>query len=94
MARKPEKWPLTPDELRWRAAARDPEKAKRNLKLQYVLLGCWGVLILVWIAALCFDPELFDWTFIVVLILSLASIIPGIVNNKRILAGKKPWGDI
>lgn len=44
------KAPLTPEELRWRAAARDPDKAKRNLKLQYILLGCaiaasigWGI---------------------------------------------------
>ena len=34
------KAPLTPEELRWRAAARDPDKAERNLKLQYILLGC------------------------------------------------------
>ena len=34
------KAPLTPEELRWRAAARDPDKAKRNLKLQYILLRC------------------------------------------------------
>ena len=32
------KAPLTPEELRWRAAARDPDKAERNLKLQYILL--------------------------------------------------------
>lgn len=31
------KAPLTPEELRWRAAARDPDKAERNLKLQYIL---------------------------------------------------------
>ena len=44
------KAPLTPEELRWRAAARDPDKAKRNLKLQYILLRCaiaasigWGI---------------------------------------------------
>lgn len=50
------KAPLTPEELRWRAAARDPDKAERNLKLQYILLG--------------------------------------IVNNRRILADKRPWGDL
>ena len=31
---------LTPEDLRWRAAAWDPDKAERNLKLQYILLGC------------------------------------------------------
>lgn len=41
---------LTPEDLRWRAAAWDPDKAERNLKLQYILLGCaiaasigWGI---------------------------------------------------
>lgn len=28
------------------------------------------------------------------LVLTAISLIGGIVNNKRILTGKKPWGDI
>ena len=42
MARTPRK--PTPEELRWRRSAYDPEKAKRNLRRQYGLLGLWGAL--------------------------------------------------
>lgn len=84
--------PLTPEELRWRAAAWDPEKAKRNLKLQYILLGCaiaasigWGIYL--------FRTDVIsrsDWLGALGIALSLVSILLGIVNNRRILAGKSP----
>lgn len=83
---------LTPEELRWRAAARDPDKAKRNLKLQYILLGCaiaasigWGIYL--------FRTDVIsrsDWLGALGIALSLVSILLGIVNNRRILAGKSP----
>lgn len=87
---------MTPEELRWRASAYDPDKAKRNLKLQYILLGCeitagigWGIYLL------CTDVVSRADRFIMPgLILSLVSVIFGIVNNRRILSKKKPWGDI
>lgn len=87
---------MTPEELRWRASAYDPDKAKRNLKLQYILLGCaiaasigWGVYLF------CTDViSRTDWFGALGIALSLISILLGIVNNRRILSGKKPWGDI
>ena len=88
------KAPLTPEELRWRAAARDPDKAKRNLKLQYILLRCaiaasigWGIYL--------FRTDVIsrsDWLGALGIALSLVSILLGIVNNRRILVGKRPWG--
>lgn len=86
---------MTPEELRWRAGAYDPEKARRNLKLQYILLGCCVALIIGWTLYLvCTGFSTSDWFFIIALGLSLTSTILGIVNNKRILSGKRPWGDI
>ena len=90
------KAPLTPEELRWRAAARDPDKAERNLKLQYILLGCaiaanigWGIYL--------FRTDVIsrsDWLGALGIALFLVSILLGIVNNRRILADKRPWGDL
>lgn len=86
---------MTPEELRWRAGAYNPEKARRNLKLQYILLGCCVALIIGWTLYLvCTGFSTSDWFFIIALALSLTSTILGIVNNKRILSGKRPWGDI
>ena len=77
------KAPLTPEELRWRAAARDPDKAKRNLKLQYILLRCaiaasigWGIYL--------FRTDVIsrsDWLGALGIALSLVSILLGIVNT-------------
>lgn len=87
---------LTPEELRWRAAARDPDKAKRNLKLQYILLGCAIAASIGWRIYL-FRTDVIsrsDWFGALGIALSLVSILLGIVNNRRILAGKRPWGDL
>lgn len=91
-----EQHPLTPEELRWRAAAWAPEKARRNQKLQYILLGCaiaasigWGIYLF------CTDViSRADWFGALGIALSLISILLGIINNRRILSKKKPWGDI
>ena len=82
---------LTPEDLRWRAAAWDPDKAERNLKLQYILLGCaiaasigWGIYL--------FRTDVIsrsDWLRALGIALSLVSILLGIVNNRRILADIK-----
>lgn len=87
---------LTPEDLRWRAAAWDPDKAERNLKLQYILLRCaiaasigWGIYL--------FRTDVIsrsDWLRALGIALSLVSILLGIVNNRRILADKRPWGDL
>ena len=74
------KAPLTPEDLRWRAAAWDPDKAERNLKLQYILLGCaiaasigWGIYL--------FRTDVIsrsDWLGALGIALSLVSILLGI----------------
>lgn len=85
---------MTPEEMRWRASACNPEKIKRNLKLQYILLGCWSLLTLGWVILICLDREIPGRTSTIALVFGFISVALGIVNNKRVLAGKKPWGDI
>lgn len=86
--------PMTPEEVRWRASACNPEKIKRNLKLQYILLGCLSVLTLGLVVLICLNREIPGWASIIALVCGFISVVLGIVNNKRVLAGKKPWGDI
>lgn len=86
---------LTPEE-RVGGPPPGPDKAKRNLKLQYILLGCaiaasigWGIYL--------FRTDVIsrsDWLGALGIALSLVSILLGIVNNRRILVGKRPWGDL
>ena len=87
---------LPPEELRWRAAARDPDKAKRNLKLQYILLGCaiaasigWGIYL--------FRTDVISrsaWLGALGIALFLVGILRGIVNNRRFLADQRPCGEL
>lgn len=84
---------MTPEEIRWRAAAWDPDKARRNQKLQYILLGTWSVFTVAWITAIALGADLFSWRVVFVIACGYFGCIAGIVNNKRILTGKKPWGD-
>ena len=56
-----EQHPLTPEELRWRAVAWDPEKARRNQKQQYILPGVWIVFTAAWIIAIALGADLFNW---------------------------------
>lgn len=84
---------MTPEEIRWRAAAWDPEKARRNLKLQYILLGAWCTFTAAWIIAIAFGADLFSWWSVLVMLGGYFNCIVGIINNKRIMAGKRPWGD-
>lgn len=86
--------PMTPEEVRWRASACNPEKIKRNLKLQYILLGCLSVLTLGLVVLICLNREIPGWASIITLVCGFISVVLGIVNNKRVLADKKPWGDI
>lgn len=83
---------MTPEEIRWRAAAWDPEKARRNQKLQYILLGVWCTFTAAWIIAIAFGVDLFSWWSVLVMLCGYFSCIGGIINNKRIMAGKRPWG--
>lgn len=85
---------MTPEELRWRAAAWAPEKARRNQRLQYILLGAWITFTAAWIIAIALGADLFNWWCIVVLICGYFNCIAGIINNRRIQKGRRPWGDI
>lgn len=46
-----------------------------------------------WIVAIACGADLFSWWYVIVIACGYLSCISGIVNNKRILAGKRPWGD-
>lgn len=81
----------TAEERRWRAAAEDPARIKRHLKTLYILLGIWCALTVGWcMAALCGVFSL-GWANSIILTTGFLNIGIGIVNNRRILAGKKPW---
>lgn len=84
--------PMTPEEAQWRKSVYAPEEMKRKLKLQYYLLGTWSVFAGVWIVLLCTGADTFSWMTVVVLLSGYINILLGIVNHKRLLAGKKPWG--
>lgn len=80
----------TAEERRWRAAAEDPARIKRHLKALYILLGTWCMLTIGWsIAAVCGVFSI-GWANIIILSTGFLNIGIGIVNNRRILAGKKP----
>lgn len=81
----------SPEERCWRTTAEDPARIKRHLKTLYILLGIWCALTVGWsIAAVC---EVFPigWANTIILSAGFLNIGIGIVNNRRILAGKKPW---
>ena len=82
---------ISPEEQRWRTAATDPARVKQHLKIQYVLSGIWCVLTIGWGTAVVCKALPFRWANAIVLFAGFLSIGIGIVNNRRILAGKKPW---
>ena len=51
----------TPEESRRRRSAHDPEKAKRNLRRQYGLLGLWSAITVGWIVAVASNLLTFNW---------------------------------
>ena len=80
---------MTPEETKWRASVYAPEKIRRKLKLQYWLLGAWSLLAGAWVVSLCTGTDTFGWTAAVALFAGYANILLGIVNHRRLLAGKK-----
>ena len=80
----------TPEEQRWRANAEDPARVKRHLKAQYILFGVWCALTIGWSVAAAYKVLAFEWTGILILSAGFLNIGIGIINNKRILAGKSP----
>ncbi len=89
MARTPRK--PTPEELRWRRSAYDPEKAKRNLRRQYGLLGLWSALTLGWIISVATKYLSFSWVNVVILIFGYLNLALGILRNRRMAASKKQF---
>ena len=89
MARTPRK--PTPEELRWRRSAHDPEKAKRNLRRQYGLLGLWSALTLGWIISVATKYLSFSWVNVIILIFGYLNLALGILRNRRITASKKQF---
>ncbi|HBV49793.1 MAG TPA: hypothetical protein DEB64_03235 [Alistipes sp.] len=89
MARTPRK--PTPEELRWRHSAYDPEKAKRNLRRQYGLLGLWSALTLGWIISVATKYLSFSWVNVIILIFGYLNLALGILRNRRITASKKQF---
>lgn len=88
---KQEYKPMTPEEFKWRASVEDPAHVRRKLKLQYWLLGVCSALTIAWIVVLCLGLDDFSWWTIAPLIGGYVSTGLGIVNHKRLLAGKKPF---
>ncbi|MDE6508263.1 MAG: hypothetical protein K2L04_07375 [Alistipes sp.] len=87
MARTPRK--PTPEELRWRRSAHDPEKAKRNLRRQYGLLGLWSAITVGWIVAVASNQLTFNWANAAILIFGYLNLALGIGRIKRTTAGRK-----
>lgn len=85
----------TPEELRWQASAYDPAKARRMLKYLYILLAVWFALLIGWISYLLWGSgsTTGDRWQLIALLLSGFTVLLSIVNNRRIIKGKKPWGD-
>lgn len=86
-----EQHPSTPEEARWMVSVYAPEKMRKKLKGLYALLGVCIVFTLAWIAALCLYPDEFNWWRVLVLFGCYLNVIIGIVNTKRLMAGKKPF---
>lgn len=49
----------------------------------------WSVLAGAWVVVLCTGRDTFGWTTAVALLAGYANILLGIVNLRRLLAGKK-----
>lgn len=81
----------TAEEQRWRAVIENPVRIKRHLKAQYILFGVWCALTIGWSVAAACNALSLGWTGILILSAGFLNIGIGIINNKRILAGKKPW---
>lgn len=82
---------MTPEEQQWRASVCNPAKAAKMLRYQYILLGSWIVLSMVWLVLILTDRCEFSWMTLIVLLLGYINAGLGIVNNKRVIGGRKPY---
>lgn len=78
----------TPEELRWRQKAYDPEKARKNLRRQYGLSVLWSAVTIGWIALVIMKIVSFGWAPVIVLAAGYTNLALGIIRNKRTAAGK------
>lgn len=78
----------TPEELRWRQKAYDPEKARKNLRRQYGLSALWSAVTIGWIVLVIMKIVSFGWAPVVVLAAGYTNLALGIIRNKRTAAGK------
>ena len=65
-----------------------PRKNKAEAEAA-ILAGAWSVLAGAWVVVLCTGRDTFGWMTAVVLLAGYANILLGIVNHRRLLAGKK-----
>ena len=79
------------EERRWHATIENPAKLARHRRWLHLLLGIWSVLIIGWIALVLCGVDTFRWTTAAVWSAGLINIGIGIINNRRIRAGKKPF---
>lgn len=84
--KSPEPRKVTPEELRWRSSAENPEKLQRSLRGMYLLLGLEGAFVAVWAVAACFGHKLAGIGGIFAIVGSGISLLLGIRNAKRLLA--------
>ena len=82
---------LSEEERRWRATIENPAKLARNRRWILLLLGIWSVLIIGWIALVLCGVDTFRWTTVAVWAVVLINIGIGLLTNRRIIAGKKPF---
>lgn len=73
----------TPEELRWRRSVCDPEKAQKNLRRQYGLLGLWSTIATGWIMLVVLRIVSFGWAPVIVLAAGYLNFTFGILRIKR-----------
>lgn len=77
-------------EQRWRRTVESPEKLARNRHRLHLLLGFWGIWMAGWLVLILCRVTSFRWMDAAIWTAGLANISLGIVNNRRISAGKRP----
>lgn len=81
---------ISEEEQRWRRAVESPEKLARNRRRLHLLLGFWGIWMAGWLVLILCRITSFRWMDAAIWTAGLVNIGLGIVNNRRISAGKRP----
>lgn len=82
---------LSEEERRWRTSVENPAKLARHRRWLHLLLGIWSALTIGWIVLVLCRVDTFRWTTAAVWAVGFINIGIGIINNRRIRAGKKPF---